>query len=307
MATPTVQAAQAIVPPVNRNRRRSAEAARRAGMATTAAAGLSGPCLNLPAQGISDGTDEPRRLSNERLVECYQRTGCSRCLDALLDRNTKLLHHVLKRFTHVREPYEDLLQVARLALLKAAQRFDPSLKYSFSTYAVALVDGELRHYLRDNALMRLPRWAQTAYKKIETAQADFYREHHRFPSLAELADLVNIEAEGVLAVIRAYSQSELTVIDDPDGASGEPIALDGAVIRSLRPESFTLPIEDRIAVYEALAALSAAQKKLIYLLFFRDLTQQEVAEEMGMTQRTVSREQHRALAKLKAILTKKLF
>ncbi|OPZ79865.1 MAG: RNA polymerase sigma-F factor [Actinobacteria bacterium ADurb.Bin444] len=245
--------------------------------------------------------------SNEELVLCHQRLGCSGCLDELLARNTKLLHHVLKRFAHSREPYEDLLQVAYLGLVKAIQRFDPWRGIVFSTYAVAVVDGEVRHYLRDSVLMRQPRWARTAYRKIEEAQSAFYAEHKRFPSFTELAELVNITPEGVLEVIRGCSQPELQSLDDPDGAAGEPKALTGRVIRSLRHESFTLPLEDRIALYQAMATLSAAQKRLIYLLFFRELTQQEVADELGMTQRTVSREQHRALAKLKAVLTKKIF
>lgn len=246
-------------------------------------------------------------VSNDDLVRCYQATACRRCLERLLDGNTRLLHHVLKRFQYAQEPYEDLLQVGRLGLVKAAQRFDATLGHAFSTYAVAVMDGEIRHHLRDGVLMRQPRWARTAYKKIEEAQSTFYAQHSRFPSFTELAELVNITPEGVLEVIRACSQPELSTLESPDGAAGEPIPLSGRVIRSLRHQSFSLPMEDRIALYEAISHLSEAQRRLIYLLFFRDLTQQEVADELGMTQRSVSREQHRALTKLKALLTKKIF
>ncbi|NLE74279.1 MAG: sigma-70 family RNA polymerase sigma factor, partial [Actinobacteria bacterium] len=116
-----------------------------------------------------------------------------------------------------------------------------------------------------------------------------------------------ITPEGILEIIRGYARPELTTFDNLDGTIDAPIPFSGRVIRSLRHQSFVLPIEDRIALYEALAHLSETQRRLIYLLFFRDLTQQQVADELGMSQRSVSREKHRALSQLKAFLTRKIF
>ncbi|NLE74816.1 MAG: sigma-70 family RNA polymerase sigma factor, partial [Actinobacteria bacterium] len=143
-------------------------------------------------------SDHSQPIPNDALVYCYQTTDCRDCLDRLLERNTRLLHHVLKRFQHQQEPYEDLLQVACLGLVKAAQRFDTERGHAFSTFAVTMVDGEIRHHLRDSVLMRQPRWARTAYRKIEEAQTAFYAKRSRFPSCDELSELVNITPEGIL-------------------------------------------------------------------------------------------------------------
>jgi RNA polymerase sigma-B factor len=245
-------------------------------------------------------------LGNEDMVEKYQLSHDVSILDQLLQRNEGLIHHVLKRFSHTSEPYEDLFQVARIGLIKAAQRFSLDRACSFATYAVAIADGEVRHHLRDGLLMRQPRWARALYQRILDTQNEFYRTHHRSPSIKEISEAVNVREEGVLEIIRAYGAIDLHSLDEPFTDARDVPGLDRSLMRSLRQETFTLPIEDRIALYEALGVLSEMQKKILYLLFFRDLTQQEVATEMGMTQRTVSREQTKALTRLKAIMNKKI-
>ncbi len=244
-------------------------------------------------------------LTNEQLVRAYQAHGWMQCLDVLLRRNERLCHHVLKRFGHTEEPYEDLFQVARMGLLKAAQRFDATRGTAFSTYAFPLVEGELRHYLRDNMLVRQPRWAKSLYDRIQQVQGDYLRDQGRSPTMSELAAAVNVQEEGILELIRFYGSIDVHSLEDC-GAEA-PDGLDRGAIKALRQENFNLPIEDRILLYDALGALSEVHKKLLYLLFFKELTQQEAADELGMSQRTVSREQTRALDRLKAILTKKIF
>jgi RNA polymerase sigma-B factor len=246
------------------------------------------------------------RLSNEELIGAYHLALDVTYLDELLRRNEGLLHHALKRFSYSNEAYEDLFQVARLGLIKAAQRYDRERGSSFATYAMAIVDGEIRHYLRDNLLIRQPRWARALYRRIQDAQTEFYRAQGRSPTMPELSQAVNLQEEGVLEVIRVYGALNLHSLDEPfaDGSVDPP---DRSLMRSARQETFSLPIEDRILLYDALAALSDLHKRIIYLMFFRDLTQQEVADEIGMTQRTVSREQSKALARLKVVLDKKIF
>ena len=246
------------------------------------------------------------RFTNEELIAAYHQALDVRYLDELLRRNEGLLHHALKRFSYSEEAYEDLFQVARLGLIKAAQRYDSERATSFATYAMAIVDGEIRHYLRDNLLIRQPRWARAIYRRIQEAQTEFYRAQGRSPTMSELSEAVNLQEEGVLEVIRVYGALNLHSLDEPfaDGRIEPP---DRSLMRSARQETFSLPIEDRIQLYDALAALSDLHKRIIYLMFFRELTQQEVADEIGMTQRTVSREQSKALARLKVVLSKKIF
>jgi len=254
----------------------------------------------------NEGAFHVDRLTNEDLIGGYHQALDVRYLDELLRRNEGLLHHALKRFSYSDEAYEDLFQVARLGLIKAAQRYDPARATSFATYALAIVDGEIRHYLRDNLLIRQPRWARALYRRIQEAQTDFYRTKGRSPTMSELSAAVNLQEEGVLEVIRVYGALNLHSLDEPF-AEGSIEPPDKSLMRSARQETFSLPIEDRIQLYDALSALSDLHKRIIYLMFFRELTQQEVADEIGITQRTVSREQSKALARLKAVLSKKIF
>ncbi len=120
----------------------------------------------LRSGGDGGGPQPDQEIANEDLVANY-RAGDTESLDVLLRSNEPLLHHVLKRFSHSAEPYEDLFQVARLGLMKAAQRFDTQRGTSFTTYAVAIVDGEVRHYLRDSLLLRQPRWSRGLYQRIQ--------------------------------------------------------------------------------------------------------------------------------------------
>jgi RNA polymerase sigma-B factor len=227
-------------------------------------------------------------------------------LDRIVQDNDGLLHHALKRFARSGEPYDDMYQVARLGLVKAVQRFDPQKGTAFSTYAVAIVDGEVRHYLRDCLLVREPRWARALYTRIRETQDGFYKTQGRFPTTAELAEAVNVQPEGILEILNYYGAISLHSLDEPF-SDDSGLELDHTVVRSLRQEAFTLPIEERIMVHQALHRLSTLHRRIIYSLFFRDLTQQEVAEEMGLSQRTVSREQVKALSRLKSILGTRLF
>ena len=246
-------------------------------------------------------------MDNEALVTVYAEKGSPAALDELVRRNQNLLHHILKRFSYAQEPYEDLLQVANLGLIKAAQRFDPGRGVRFSTYATAIVDGELRHHLRDSLLLRQPRWVKKVYGEIQAKSAELLRKLGRPPTMSELAEALNINEAGILEVTNLYARIELHSRDEPFTSKEFDAHADRDVVHSLRQESFALPIEDRIALYGAIDKLSAFQRRLIYLLFFRDLTQSEVAEELGLSQKKVSRESIKALGKLKTILGYKLF
>lgn len=246
-------------------------------------------------------------MENEQLLATYAQTRSAAALDELVRRNQNLLHHILKRFAYADEPYEDLLQVANLGLIKAAQRYDPGRGVRFSTYATAIVDGELRHHLRDSLLLRQPRWVKKVYAEIQGKSAELMHALGRPPELSELAEALNINEAGVLEVMSLYSRIELHSRNEPFTTDELRASADASQVHSLRQESFALPIEDRIALYDALDKLSAFQRRLIYLLFFKDLTQTEAADELGLSQKKVSRESIKALDRLKQVLGKRVF
>ena len=245
-------------------------------------------------------------MNNEQLVAEYAATRSPASLDQVVRDNQRLLHHVLKRFATADEPYEDLLQVANLGLIKAVQRFDSTKGVRFSTYAVPVIEGEIRHHLRDSLLLRQPRWVKRVYMQIEEAVGSLTRKLGRPPQLSEIAAELNISEAGILEVLNVYARIDLKGLSDNYADDGEPTANSGEV-RSLHLTSFSLPIEDRIALYDALDVLSAFQRKLIYLLFFREFTQHEVAAALGLTQKKVSRESIKALARLKQVMTRRVF
>jgi RNA polymerase sigma-B factor len=246
-------------------------------------------------------------MENEQLLAAYNETGSTATLDEIVRRNQNLLHHILKRFAYAGDPYEDLLQVANLGLIKAAQRFDAERGVRFSTYATAIVDGELRHHLRDSLLMRQPRWVKKVYREIQAKSNDLMHKLGRAPEVAELARALNINEAGILEVMSLYARIDLHSRNEPFAPGELDEGADPRLVHSLHQASFALPIEDRIMLYDALDKLSAFQRRLIYLLFFKDLTQTEAAVELGLTQKKVSRESIKALGKLKQLLGRRVF
>jgi len=246
-------------------------------------------------------------MDNEQLLAAYAEAGFSATLDEIVRRNQNLLHHILKRFAYASDPYEDLLQVANLGLIKAAQRFDAERGVRFSTYATAIVDGELRHHLRDSLLMRQPRWVKRVYHEIQAKSNELMHKLGRPPEVSELARALNINEAGILEVMNLYARIDLHSHNEPFAPDELSEGADPRTVRHLRHESFALPIEDRITLYDALDKLSAVQRRLVYLLFFKELTQTEVADELGLTQKKVSRESIKALGRLKQLLGRKVF
>jgi RNA polymerase sigma-B factor len=246
-------------------------------------------------------------VENEQLLAAYKETGSTATLDEIVRRNQNLLHHILKRFAFAKDPYEDLLQVANLGLIKAAQRFDAERGVRFSTYATAIVDGELRHHLRDSLLLRQPRWVKKVYREIQAKSNELMHKLGRPPELSELAEALNINEAGILEVMNLYARIDLHGSNEPFVPGEIDEGADPRMVHSLRQATFALPIEDRIMLYDALDRLSAFQRRLIYLLFFKDLTQTEVAVELGLTQKKVSRESIKALGRLKQLLGRRVF
>jgi len=241
------------------------------------------------------------------LLRRYRESRSPEVLDTVVRANQRLLHHILKRFSYADEPYEDLLQVANVGLIKAVQNFDPTRGIQFSTYATALVDGEVRHHLRDSLLLRQPRWLRRLYAQIQAAVMELGHQLGRPPSTAEIARAVNITEDGVLEVMALYSRIDLHGWMESHEGEETNAELDVSRIHSLHAESFALPIEDRIALDAAMSRLTDFQRRLIELLFYREFTQREVAEALGVTTKKVSRELGKTLLRLKEIMGKRVF
>lgn len=272
-------------------------------------AAATDPCLiPEPPRGDRQGNilelASSRRFQqrNKELLDAFRRIRGPECLDEIVSLNQGLLHAVLRRYRSASEPYEDLLQVANIGLIKAAYGYDPERGISFSSYATAMVEGEIRHHLRDNVLIRQPRWLKGIRKKIDEVSLQLTRELKRPPNVRELSQAANISEEGILEIYRYSAMADVCSLEGRYSSSEESGGINADVMRSRRYESFNLPLEDKISLEQAFSTLSAFQKKVVYLLFYRDLTQSETAGRLGLSQRKISRESARALRILKESL-----
>lgn len=235
-----------------------------------------------------DASDPARRADAgraSRLLAAYQDRGDRRALERIFEEHGRILSHVVRRYARSSgESYEDLLQVGYVGLLKAANNYRADWAASFSSYAYSLIDGELRHHFRDTALLKRPRWARSLYARISEATPRLTVSLGRPPLPEEIAREVNLTSEGVMELLKLFADTEVFSLDD----SGRETA-DLSAIRSQQHESFSLPVEDRILLESSLQSLNELQRKVIYLFFYKDLSQTEIGRRLGLPQRKVSR------------------
>jgi RNA polymerase sigma-B factor len=232
--------------------------------------------------------DTPTKINDgevEHLIQAYQQTCDRRAFERLLALHARVLNHLVRRYAiSSGETREDLLQVAHVGLVKAVKGYRPDSGAQFGSYAYAMVDGELRHHLRDTQLVKKPRWARSLYARVSKTAARLTVEHGRQPTAEELAVEVNVSAAGIKELMKLYRDTSVVSLDEVEGDG-----VDLSAIRSIHHESFSLPIEDRIQLELALESLTELQQRVVYLFFYMDLTQTEIGRRLGLSQRKVSR------------------
>lgn len=239
---------------------------------------------------ISAGNKNPEL---ERAVLACRENPSEEKLQALMEAATALVYHYAGFFCRRRgyrsNEWDDLVQVGFEGVLKSLKRFDPQRGVLFGTYASHFIMGEMRREIRRQKTYDRPAWMAELQGKILQVSEDILKETGEAPTLEQIAEAVNVEEEGVLQAMQA---GRIPMEE-----------LDLSSIRSKRHENFQLPIEDKIMVRQALARLSELQRKAIYLLFYRDMTQQQVADQMGLSQRKVSRLKRLGLDKMSKYLS----
>ena len=229
-----------------------------------------------------------------RLIKTYREKGDRRAVERIFAMHGRILKHVVRRYSNTSgEPYEDLLQVGYVGLLKAVNGYKVDSTARFSSYAYAMVDGELRHHFRDTGLVKKPRWARSLYSKISETTTRLTGELGRPPLVEEIAEDVNVTPEGVIEVMKLFLDTNVSSLDatmgetNSTGPDGEEPNL--SAIKSLQYEAFSLPVEDRILLEQSLESLSELQQKVVYLFFYKDLSQTEIGKRLGLPQRKISR------------------
>jgi RNA polymerase sigma-B factor len=230
---------------------------------------------------------------NERFRE-YKRTRDRALRNALVEEHIELARALARRFANRNEPLEDLEQVAMLGVLKAVERFDPDRGTPFAAFAVPTALGELRRHFRDHGWMvRVPRRIQNLHLHMGALVTDLSQRLERSPTVTELADAAGVEEEDVLEALEAANCYRPSALEAPTG-SGDPAERVGLI--DLELES----ADDRATLLPLLEQLPTQQQRIIYLRYFEDMTQAEIAQEMGVSQMQVSRLLARSLSTLAA-------
>ncbi|NLM46294.1 MAG: sigma-70 family RNA polymerase sigma factor [Firmicutes bacterium] len=227
-----------------------------------------------------------RRENLDSLYYRYSSSFSNDDLAELVAAADRLVRHFARLYTG--GAAEDVMQAGREGLLKAVRRFDAGRGVAFSTYASHCIMGEIRHYIRREAAYYRPGVIKDLQHKIDAYVEAVVKEKGEPPGLAEIALCLNVKEEGIIETMRAG----LVSLEE----------IDLKQIRSLSYESFRLPIEEKIWLEEAFSRLSRLQKKVVYLLFYRDLTQSQAGRLLGISQRHVSRILHKSLQQLAKIL-----
>jgi RNA polymerase sigma-B factor len=217
--------------------------------------------------------------------------------DALVESHLPLVEYLARRFAGRGEPLDDLVQVATIGLIKAVDRFDPDRGVEFSTYATPTIAGEIKRHFRDKGwAVRVPRRLQELKLALTRATADLTQELNRAPTVAELAKHLKLSEEEILEGLESAHAYSTVSLDAPDSDDD-----DGpAVADSLGMVDDALEgVEYRESLKPLLEKLPAREKKILMLRFFGNMTQSQIAGELGISQMHVSRLLARTLAQLR--------
>lgn len=232
-------------------------------------------------------------LTNERMRELFPLVhgGDKAAREEFIRGNLRLVLSVIQRFSGRGENVDDLFQVGCIGLMKALDNFDTSQNVRFSTYAVPMIIGEIRRYLRDNNAIRVSRsMRDTAYKALQARdrlQARWSRE----PTVTEIAEEMHVPREDVVFALEAI-QDPVSLFEPVYNDGGDALyIMDQVKDEKSRDDAWL----EQIAIKEAMQRLTDREKKILRLRFFEGRTQMEVANEIGISQAQVSRLEKNAL------------
>ena len=234
----------------------------------------------------------------ERNAELLERVqmGDGEAEAALVEENLGLVRNVARRFLDRGTEYEDLVQIGTIGMIKAIRSFDLSRGTTFSTYAVPLIVGEIRRHLRDDGIIKVSRTYRRIGVALMNAQNRIRSEEGRDPTIGELAELCGVapeEAAIALDAIAPVASLSETVYGE------EGITLEGTIADE---DNDIEKAADRIALSQAISRMQPLWQKIVLLRYYRDMTQQQTAERLGLSQVKVSREEKKIMEFLRGEL-----
>lgn len=248
-------------------------------------------------------TSKLQVLSNQKMRELFTRlqAGDESTREKLVMGNLRLVLSVIQRFNNRGEYVDDLFQVGCIGLMKAIDNFDLSQNVKFSTYAVPMIIGEIRRYLRDNNPIRVSRSLRDiAYKALQVRDS-LVNKNSREPTIAEIAQELNVAREEVVFALDAI-QEPVSLFDPIYQEGGDPIYIMDQIKDEKNQDGTWV---EGIALREAMDKLSERERLILSLRFFSGKTQMEVADEIGISQAQVSRLEKAALYHMRKLIAER--
>lgn len=236
-------------------------------------------------------------LKNEEMKSLFKamQEGDKEARDKLIQGNLRLVLSVIQRFSNRGEYVDDLFQVGCIGLIKAIDNFDLNQNVRFSTYAVPMIIGEIRRYLRDNNAVRVSRSLRDiAYKALQVREK-LVCDNSSEPTIAQIAEELQVPREEIVFALDAI-QEPVSLFEPIYNDGGDPILVMDQISDDKNTDDIWL---EEIAIKEAMKKLNERERHIIALRFFGGKTQMEVAEEIGISQAQVSRLEKAALKQLR--------
>lgn len=232
-------------------------------------------------------------LTHEETLELIKQAqaGQDDAKEKLITENLPLIKSIVKRFKG-RLEYDDLMQLGAIGFVKAMLNFDVTFGVRFSTYAVPMITGEIKRYLRDDGAVKVSRWAKTLAQKIAAYTDERQKANLGEPTIEELAEQFGCEQE---EIVFALDTSRFVLSLNESGGDDDGTPLGDRIVGSEAPEEDL----DLLMLRDSIKNLPERERKIIVLRYFRDRTQSEVARELGVSQVQVSRLENKILQKIK--------
>ena len=238
-------------------------------------------------------TAELKVLPSDEALELIKKSqaGDKEARDMVVEGNLKLVLSVIKKFNNRGENLDDLFQVGAMGLIKAIDNFDFAHGVKFSTYAVPMIIGEIRRYLRDNSKIRVSRsMKDIAYKALQFKEK-YISEHMKEPTIEEIAKGINVETIDIVIALEAI-QEPVSIFTPIFNNGGDEIYLVDQIPDDSMSEEKRL---NKMIIEEGIARLNDRLRNIIYDRYYDNKTQMEIAEELGISQAQVSRLEKSAL------------
>jgi RNA polymerase sigma-B factor len=253
------------------------------------------------APPTSGGTPERKQAAHDdrRLLLRYHEHNDHRARAELVERFMPLVRHIARRYQRGTEPLEDLVQVASLGLVKAIDRFEPARTTAFSSYAVPTMVGELKRYFRDFSwAVHVPRGMQERTVAVQSVVSRLSEELGRSPSPAEVGEALDLAEEQVLEAFEAALAYDSLSLDAPRPGAEDPDASGYGDTLGEEDRRYEL-VELGASIAPALQELPDRERRILRMRFIDDMTQSEIAAQVGVSQMHVSRLIRRSLARMR--------